>query len=55
VKGYALIEYATEKEAREAIKQLDGSELLTQKIQVRRELEVRRGQPRQIGWEGAYA
>lgn len=34
VKGYALIEYATEKEAREAIKALDGSELLTQKIHV---------------------
>jgi RNA-binding protein 8A len=34
VKGYALIEYATEKEAREAIKQLDGSKLLDQVIHV---------------------
>ncbi len=34
VKGYALIEYATEKEAREAIKNLDGTELLTQNIHV---------------------
>jgi RNA-binding protein 8A len=34
VKGYALIEYATEKEARDAIKELDGKELLTQNIHV---------------------
>jgi RNA-binding protein 8A len=34
VKGYALIEYATEKEAREATKQLDGSKLLDQVIHV---------------------
>ncbi len=34
VKGYALIEYAVEKEAREAIKKLDGSALLDQKIHV---------------------
>lgn len=34
VKGYALIEYATEKEAREAIKGLDGSELLGQTIHI---------------------
>jgi len=34
VKGYALIEYATEKEAREAITALDGTELLTQTIHV---------------------
>jgi RNA-binding protein 8A len=34
VKGYALIEYATEKEAREAVSQLDGTKLLEQTIQV---------------------
>ncbi|KAI8472375.1 MAG: RNA binding motif protein [Monoraphidium minutum] len=34
VKGYALIEYATEKEAREAVKQLDGAKLLEQTIHV---------------------
>lgn len=34
VKGYALIEYATEKEAREAIKQLDNTKLLEQTIHV---------------------
>ena len=34
VKGYALIEYATEKEAREAIKGLDGTELLGQTIHI---------------------
>lgn len=34
VKGYALIEYATKKEAQEAIKAYNGAELLTQIIQV---------------------
>jgi RNA-binding protein 8A len=34
VKGYALIEYATEKEAREAAKQLEGTKLLEQTIHV---------------------
>ncbi|KAF8071318.1 rbm8a [Scenedesmus sp. PABB004] len=34
VKGYALIEYGTEKEAREAIKALDGTELLGQAISI---------------------
>ena len=34
VKGYALVEYATEKEAREAIRQLDGAPLLDQTIRV---------------------
>lgn len=34
VKGYALIEYATEQEAREAIKGLDGTELLGQMIHI---------------------
>uniref|UniRef100_A0A0D9WCJ6 RNA-binding protein 8A n=1 Tax=Leersia perrieri TaxID=77586 RepID=A0A0D9WCJ6_9ORYZ len=34
VKGYALIEYATFKEAQNAIKALDGTELLTQIINV---------------------
>jgi len=34
VKGYALIEYATEKEAREAVKQLDNTKLLEQTIHV---------------------
>ncbi|GBF89889.1 hypothetical protein Rsub_02593 [Raphidocelis subcapitata] len=34
VKGYALIEYAVEKEAREAVKALDKSKLLDQEIRV---------------------
>ena len=34
VKGYALIEYSTEKEARDAIKGLDGSKLLEQTVHV---------------------
>jgi RNA-binding protein 8A len=34
VKGYALIEYATEKEARDAMKALDGTELLGQTIHI---------------------
>lgn len=34
VKGYALIEYATKKEAQEAIKSFNNAELLTQPIQV---------------------
>lgn len=34
VKGYALVEYAKEEEARAAIKAMDGSELLTTTIHV---------------------
>lgn len=34
VKGYALVEYASKKEAEEAISELDGKELLTQQIHV---------------------
>jgi RNA-binding protein 8A len=34
VKGYALIEYATEQEARDAIKNLDGTKLLDEDIHV---------------------
>ena len=34
VKGYALVEYASKKEAEEAILQMNGQDLLTQKITV---------------------